>query len=504
MQAIAAVIFTGIAATIGFMLYVVEAWMPPTQPLIVGLVAICPALIGVAFAVSPTLRSDERGMGLMMGVVMLSVVIGMVPGVWSVPQVRTEMLRAVAEGPALKKALDDEDEGVRLEACGKMLRTNVEVDEVFSLMNTSPAMATACMASAPEYEQMDELVRQLANQWHQVMMMSTDEAVCTQADSLKQLEVKRDVKGAMLLGCALGAGHEGTRACCVEQLVDELGKGVVMWTRIEPSEDSIYALGVEDELLAASFGLRTTVTKEQIQQLDLGADAIKRGTLERVCALVVDDSATSETLEVLRYVLTEHEECLTPEVKTSTPSLAKVCARLGEDLGTVADLDGLMCQAQLDTAVLELQVYLAKLQAVDQDERARLGNQIGKSSISDAVSKGDLEAFSKHIVTNRGKGVTNYNASDLRKMQSAVNARMAQLQYQQWGDGGGKGRMEKSYEGMQEMQLKMEGSKENAANMEALRAEHPDYDEKMAGVGDAMKEFNKMSTKQRGSRKAPR
>jgi hypothetical protein len=499
MQAIAAVIFTGIAAVIGFTLFVVESWMEPTQPLIWGLVAICPALIGLAFAVSPSLRSsEERGMGLMMAVVALSVTMGIAPGVWSLAPVRVALLDAVAEGPALKKALDDEDAEVRLSACAKMMKLGEPVDEMFTVMNPSPGMATACMARAKDYAEREELTRRLANQWHQVLMASPEDDVCVQADALETLEVKKSAKGAMFLSCALSSVNAQTQACCSAHLESTVGTGAVLWTRIDPNVDSLFGLGVEDELFAASFGLSTNLAPAHVTKLGLGDDAVRRSMLERVCTDVVAEEASVETLEVMDYVFGERQECMSEEVKKSTPAREQVCARLLEDVANARDLDELVCQSQLDTAVLALKVYMAKLQAVDVEERKKMGAKIGRGAFGELLEKGDFEKFASNMTVDPNQAAKGYSSKDYAQMRASIDSQVAQMQYQQWASGG-ENNIGSSFQGLEDMKARLDASKspEAKARMEALRAEFDDYDGKMAEVEEAVKGMNKMIPKRR-------
>lgn len=328
--------------------YAVYQWLDPFVPLVIGVIGIAIPCVLIVMALEEDARPPSPNVMLLAEAALVAGIFGVaLPGMWSVSDMRLKALSNFPSDRSLEAALDDEHDNVRDTACRMMFDPRFEYDlqRATATLYERPELAVPCLRTVPQVESANEVTRKLAVMWHQGLLGGTAEQ-CVDVAALDNLMIAEANRAAMLLDCSLQAESAEVRKCCTDRVAVSY-PGRKLLEQLKLSRDNIKQMGTSGLLVAASFGEDVFLSEvgSAPDQFKLQSDPYRRFSAETACSAVSDGTDLDDAERYMRWVFSEHEECITPDYADGITDVHAACDVFLDD--DREDLGDALCHANL-------------------------------------------------------------------------------------------------------------------------------------------------------------
>lgn len=408
-------------ATLGT--YAVSTWLPPAYPVVFGVIGVAVPVVAIVLALEPQAREAPFTGTILAALVAL--VLGVaVPAAWMAPKARIVAASKFADGAALRKALNDPHIDVRVAACRGLFRTGVTSSDMAAELSSHPDVATQCLDETEARHR--SVASKVLNQWQDTLTFSKGES-CELAEFAELLPATDEADVALgFLDCAVNAAAPGARACCVTSLKQmQATAKLAGWIAARPKEIVARQMSARLVLIAHNETQTLKDVGNNIRELGFAKPEVGFTTLVQACDAVVAGTGNQTVSSAVRWVVEQHEACLTPEEKEVDVNVVSAC-RVISGLSPSPDLDRQICTAGQVSRREKLQ-ELREAAAASEQGFADLVDQISAGSNMRARGM-DLEAFARDASgPDASARLKAYSPADLARIRAQIDSEQGTL-----------------------------------------------------------------------------
>ncbi len=361
-QAIATALMLGLVGAGFLFTLAVSRWLPPSFPVLMGVVGLVPLTMGaVAIMFEEVRESWPKGKAfwsVAAGVLAIGVLL---PGSWAVAGLRGQFL-AGAPSLTLPAALEDPSPDIRLKVCARLLDDKEYTTErIAELLSPDPALVRACTKTYSKHPRMEDLSRYIAKQWHEELVAGFSDTkdtaqMCAVAGTFQDLQLTSSQRATVLLDCALQSASADVQECCAAEERALIGTCGELSARV--SKSLIVGWNSVADLFVATFDIKTRIKRRKVpESLDLQCAPMKERSLGLLCDVINSGDYSERDIYLFEALLGRHNTCLDKrEANRWMVDAYDVCQRVAERLEAGKRISSRnLCEIQKDLATAQVE-----------------------------------------------------------------------------------------------------------------------------------------------------
>ena len=330
--------------------YTVDHWLDPFWTVLIGALVVVPVTLAITLLLNPQLRGDWTDNDELHVIVTLVFAIGgVVPWIWSVPQVRTAYLGHLGSGEAYAAAMWDRSSRVRQRACRYLVGRSDSMHAVKAVLADRPRVAQECLADIAPNPRGKRLAVALADHWkHGIVHGYAADAGerCVEARILPFMPVEDRQSASILLDCVLRTSSSEVRECCTQAARRSFGQCGGVLSRVAPSR--LRASNAVGPLVGVAFGQEDIAERlgSAVAELDLTCTRGQWFAVKLLCDAVQRSGASRQDRLFFGWLMNRHAACLPKGERGIEAGVERICGELMSRVDPSNPPDGAICRAR--------------------------------------------------------------------------------------------------------------------------------------------------------------